>query len=168
MSNNIVLPALISLAQYGGDYGSFIDEVYKIFEKDFVFSKPTFRGKRLGLKRHPEYQGRAYTFYHMTHSGKKEDERTPDLRRCERIGWAKPSINNCDNWTLKIWPQVRNGHNRICIWLERPDEPDYMVILDDRQEYILPWTAFVIERPHEKRKKEKEYLESIRMQKPPN
>lgn len=160
MANNI-LPDLIYLNDYGGDYGNYIIAVYSIFETDFVKSKPFFRGKRLALKHHPEFQGRAYTFYHMTHTGSDEANRTPDLRRCERIGWAKPSIQECDKWTLKVWPQIRNGKNRLCIWLEKEGEPDYIVILDVRENYILPWTAFVIEYEHEKKKKLKEYNEYL-------
>lgn len=160
MSNRI-LPEMIFLQDHGGDYASYIDAVYAIFEADFVKSKPVFRGRRLGLKHHPEFQGRAYTFYHMTHTGEDEANRTPDMRRCERISWAKPSIEKGEAWSLKIWPQVRRGKKRICIWLQMEGEPDYIVILDVREKYILPWTAFVIEREHEKVKKQKEYQEYL-------
>lgn len=44
------------------------------------------------MKVHPEFQDRAYTFYHMTHKGNVENERVPDLRRCERMPWAKPTV----------------------------------------------------------------------------
>jgi len=46
------------------------------------------------------------------------------------------------------------------------NEPDYFVILDVRNDYILPWTTFVAEYGHEKRKKMKEYQEFLKKQKP--
>lgn len=162
------LPELISLIDFNGNYASFIDAVYKVFEKDFVASKPVFRNKKLALKHHPEYQGKAYTFYHMTHKGKDENNRTPDIRRCERIPFAKPVIEKCDNWSLKVWPQKRGNKTRICIWLDFKDDLDYFVILDVRPNYILPWTAFVAEYQHEKDKKMKEYTAYLKKQKPPD
>jgi hypothetical protein len=156
------LPALTLLRDYKGIFKDFFEAVYLIFVRDFVKSKPSYRGKVLRLKSHPFIDGKEYTFYHFTHSGDIEKERLPDLRRMERIAWAKPSIENCDKWNLKVWPQKRNGKNRICIWLELSDQPDYIVILDVRKKYTLPWTAFVLEYEHEKRKKRKEYEEYLK------
>jgi hypothetical protein len=172
MDNNTVeLPELLLLVDFGGDYPSYIEAVYKVFKRDFVSKKTKFRGEELRLKWHPIYQDKAYTFYHMTHEGEDEQNRLPDLRRCERMPWANPTIEKCDTWSLKIWPQVRTGkggtRNRLCIWLELADEPDYMVILDVRDDYKLLWTAFVPQYPHEKRKKQKEYEAWLKTQKSP-
>jgi hypothetical protein len=167
----ITLPDLLLLSDYGGDYHTYMEAVYAVFEADFVKSKPEFRGKKLRLKYHPETHGKAYTFYHMTHEGNDEANRQPDLRRCERMPWARPAIENCDAWQLKVWRQVRNGKDRICIWIELAGEPDYFVVLDDRKDYILPWTAFVLQYNHEKRKKQKEYeeyLKTLKKQEPPS
>lgn len=163
----IVLPELILLENYHGDYKSFIQAVYIAFQRDFVQHKTKFRGEELRLKWHPIYQDKAYTFYHMTHKGEDEQNREPDLRRCERLPWARPVIENCDKWNLKIWPQIRKGANRLCIWLDLEDEPDYIIILDVRKDYKLLWTAFVLEYDHEKRKKQKEYEEWLKTQKSP-
>lgn len=172
MDNNTVeLPDLLLLEDFGGDYPSYIEAVYKVFKRDFVSKKTKFRGEELRLKWHPIYQDKAYTFYHMTHEGEDEQNRLPDLRRCERMPWANPTIEKCDTWSLKIWPQVRTGkggtRKRLCIWLELADEPDYMVILDVRDDYKLLWTAFVPQYPHEKRKKQKEYEAWLKTQKSP-
>ncbi len=156
------LPNIMELNEYGGQYDTYIEALYKIFENDFVKNKPIFRGRRLALKYHPEFNGKAYTFYHMTHIGIDENNRTPEFRRSERLPWARPSIEKGDECHLKIWEQIRNGKNRICIWLDMGNDPHYFVILDDRKDYILPWTAFVAQYPHEKRKKEKEYNEWLK------
>jgi hypothetical protein len=83
------------------------------------------------------------------------------LRRCERIGWVKPTIENTENWKLKFWEQSRNGKSRVCIQLSVADDVDYFVILDVRVNCVIIWTAFVAEYTHEKRKKEKEYQDWI-------
>lgn len=155
----IQLPQLIELDSFNGDWSGYIEAVYKIFKQDFVDTKPAFRGQTLGLKRYPLVDGKEYTFYHFTHSGDIEDERKPDLRRCERIGWPKVLIENCDKFELKVWEQKRKGEKRICIWLEFEHDIDYVVILAERNGYLLPWTAFVLQREHERRKKQREYEE---------
>ena len=101
------LPIIIELSEYGGNYSSYINAVYAIFHKDFIRHKTSFGSHELQMKFNPMYQERAYTFYHMTHEGKVESERTPDLRRCERIGWARPCIENVESWSLKFWRQNR-------------------------------------------------------------
>jgi len=148
------LPNLVFLEDFGGNWHSFFEAIYQEFERDFVDNKPTFRGKRLGLKRHPEYEGKSATFWHMISEGCKEQERTPDIRRCERIRWPKPVIENEYDSTLKVWVEKRGSNKRIHIWFE---EEGYLVVLDDRRDFILPWTAFYVEREHQRRKYNKRF-----------
>jgi len=79
------LPPLVLFNAYGGDWRSYLDAIYNFFREDFVDDKPTFQGRRLGLKRHPLSQGKEATFWHMIQEGVVEENRTPDFRRCERI-----------------------------------------------------------------------------------
>ena len=92
------LPPLVLLESFGGNWTEYIEEVYAQFKRDFVDSKPSFRGVRMGLKRYPMEQGKEGTFWHMTSEGKVEADRLPDLRRCERIGWPRTLIEKvpCD------------------------------------------------------------------------
>jgi hypothetical protein len=143
------LPELILFEDYAGQWERYLDAIYAHFERDFVHNKPEFQGRRLGLKRHPEYQGKSATFWHMTSTGDDEAERTPDFRRCERIRWPKPIIENDQHPTLKIWAEPKGKNQRIHMWYE---DEGYLVVLDDRRDYILPWTAFYIEREHERTK----------------
>lgn len=165
MSNraNDILPDKIYLSDYNGHYESYMDALYTVFERDFVQSRPYFGSHRLGLKYNPEFQGRAYTFYHMTHTGEIENERIPDLRRCECIPWARPTIEKTSELSCRCWIQKRGRYYRVCIWLQT-DEDNYFVILDVRKTFILPWTAFVAERSHEIHKKEKEYSKWLKQQ----
>ena len=152
------LPELIYLEDYNGNYQLFIDAVYAVFERDFINHKTTFGSHQLKMKYHPAFQERAYTFYHMTHEGSIETERTPDLRRCERMPWARPTIENVEKYGIRFWEQERNGKHRVCIWLDTDDGDNYFVILDVRKTFVLLWTAFYADHSHQLRKKEKEYL----------
>ena len=151
------LPALVCLNDYGGNYYTYMEAVYSIFERDLLKYPPRFGSYKLSLKNNPLFQHRSYTFYHLTHTGEIETKRIPDLRRCERIAWVKPTIENVKKWALKFWEQRRNGKSRVCIQLSVEDDVDYYVILEVRVNCVLIWTAFVAEYEHEKRKKEREY-----------
>ena len=163
MGNKAGLPQKIYLTEYGGNYQKYIDAVYEMFEEDFIKHTAKFGSHRLKMKYHPEFQDRAYTFYHMTHKGGIENERLPDLRRCECMPWARPTIEQVSTWSLKFWRQSRRkSDNRVCICLEKDDEDidvDYFVILEVRSTYVLLWTAFVSEWENQTRKKLKEYKE---------
>lgn len=154
----VTLPEIIEINEFGGDYHSFNDAVYAIFRNDFVINKHIFEGKRLGLKAHPIVDGKEYTYYHFTHSGDIENERIPDFRRMERMGYPKPIIDKSKCISLKVWRNKRGRKNRILILHE---EAQYLVILDDRIDFILPWTAYFIEYKHRLQKYLKEYEEYI-------
>jgi len=157
------LPNLIELNEFGGDFNKYLEAIYKIFKKDFVDTKPNFNGTRLGLKKYPLVDGKEYTFYHMTHEGKIENKRTPDFRRMERISWPRPMIDKSKHQYLKVWRNVRRGKggtkNRILILHEKEK---YIVILDDRGDFILPWTAYLIKGRKQMAKQLKEYEEYIK------
>jgi len=158
MEDKRILPQKIFLEDYGGNYKYYIDAVYSIFENDFIKHKTRFGSHKLNLKYNPIFQDRAYTFYHITHEGEVESDRIPDLRRCECMPWAKPTIENVSDWQLKFWRQKRQkSSNRVCICLENEKDVDYFLVLEVRATYLLLWTAFVCERSREKAKKMEEY-----------
>ena len=148
------LPPLVLFNDYGGNWDAYLDAIYEWFKQDFIDSKPVFQGRQLGLKRHPITRGKEATFWHMTSEGMDEENRTPDLRRCERIRWPKPVIEHTDDPTVKYWVSVKRNENRIHIWLE---DLDYVVVLADRRGFLLPWTAFLVTRDHTRTKLRKEY-----------
>lgn len=153
------LPDLVLMPDYGGDWDRFLQAVYECFEEDFVNNKPEYEGRRLGLKRHPIEHGKEATFWHMTSEGANEEDRTPDIRRMERIRWPKPVIDNAKEregeTVIKVWRNIRGkNESRILLWLE---SEQYLVVLADRGDYILPWTAYEVTRSHRQRKLQKEY-----------
>jgi hypothetical protein len=148
------LPPLVHLSDYQGDFTKYLDAVYDHFKADFVDRKAVFEGMPISLKRHPQYQNKEFIFWHVTSEGAVEEERIPDMRRCERIRWIKPIIENANHPDVKKWENKRNGNRRICLWVENED---YLVVLDPRKDYILLWTAYMTNREHTRVKLRKEY-----------
>lgn len=158
-----LLPKIVSFNDFG-KWDMYIDFLYSIFKRDFIDSKPHVGKIVFRLKYKPKFQDRACTFYHMTHKGDIESERIPDMRRSERLPWCRHTIENTNTYNLCFWEEERNGHHRVCIWLQAEDENgnvaienNYFVILEVRAEYVLPWTAFCAEYNNQIRKKAKEY-----------
>lgn len=148
------LPELVLFLDYEGNWEKYLDAIYGFFKKDFIDSKPKFRGKTLGLKKHPLTLGKEATFWHFIQEGEIEEERIPDFRRCERIRWPRPIIEYSEDSCIKFWKNERKGEKRICLWFE---QENYLVVLAERNKYILPWTAYLVTRNHTKRKLKKEY-----------
>jgi len=151
----MILPDLTLFQSYGGEWQRYLDALYSHFTNDFIVSKPVFKGQRLGLKRYPLYKNKEATFWHLISKGQVEEDRTPEIRRCERIKWPRPIIDNSDNEHIKIWENKRGNEIRICLCY---GDWEYLVILAKRNGYILPWTAYPIEYGYKKIKLEKEHL----------
>ena len=161
MSDNeyLNLPDLIELSEFGGDFSKYLEAVYELFKQDFICKQPTYRGIRLGLKKHPQFEGKEATFWHMTSEGEDEATRTPDLRRMERIKWPAVLINQSEHPYLIVWENSRGTKTNILIFHE---DENYLVILRKGNGYILPWTAYFIQYPSRKRKLLKEYEDYIK------
>jgi hypothetical protein len=148
------LPPLVLLSDFGGDWAAYEAAIYELFCNDFLRQKLAFRGTRVGLKRHPLSLGKEATYWHFISEGDVEAERTPDMRRCERIRWPRATIENCDAQGVKVWETTRNGQVRIMLWIE---DADYVVVLSKREGYVLPWTAFYVEHPHRRKKLQRDF-----------
>lgn len=158
-SSYLELPELIELSDYRGNFSAYLEAVYGIFKQDFILQRPVFRGIRLGLKKHPEFEGKEATFWHMTSEGDDEQNRLPDLRRLERIKWPAFLINNSEHPYLRVWENTRGGKTNILILHE---EESYVIVLRKGNGYLIPWTAYLIEYPSRLRKFIKEYDEYIK------
>jgi len=148
------LPSITTLAEHGGNWSPYFEAVYGIFHRDFVASKPAYSGKRFALKRYPEFQGKSATFWHLISDGKVEDDRLPDMRRCERIAWPRPIIEAIDSQTVRCWRNTRGRSERILLAVE---DFSYVVVLDDREDFVLLWTAYYVEHANKRRRMEQEY-----------
>lgn len=158
------LPSLVSFQDYGGDWEQYINAVYQYFKKDFIDSKPKYDDRVVQLKRHPLFQNKEYTFWHVTSEGEEEEKRTPDIRRCERICWPRPIIEHFSDDSVRCWPNKRGRDKRIVLWFFKED---YAVVLADRKKYVLLWTAYMVSYRHTREKLLREYEEYLKRQIPP-
>lgn len=152
-----------SLNESAGDWTAYSDLCYERYYADFYRTRPTWPvdGKRFNIKRHPELQGRCATFWHMTSEGGDEANRTPALDRCERVSWPRLML---DEFTSTyparasariVWWVVRRGsEDRYVIALA---DFSYVVIVADRGDYVLLWTAYPVEFASRRRKFGLEY-----------
>jgi hypothetical protein len=99
-------------------------------------------------------KGKEATFWHIISEGEVESERLPDLRRCERIRWPRAIIDTSNFGFVKCWKTNRKGDERIALALE---DFSYVVVLADRGEFVLLWTAYYVEQEHRRQKLRKEY-----------
>ena len=139
------------LVPFSGKWEEYLEAIYRYFFEDFVFSKPKFGDKRVALKRHPIIKGKEATFWHFISENPpdsmSEEDRIPDFRRCERIRWPKPVMEQYGNksaicWWKTIRPSRRGTTRRILLAL---DDFSYIIVVDEHKDYVLPWTHFPVE-----------------------
>jgi hypothetical protein len=148
------LPPLVLLADHDGDWNLYLQALYEHFCRDFVSSCPQFGGRRVRLKRHPVTDSKEATFWHVISEGREEANRTPDIRRCERIQWPCALIESAGTDRVNCWKNSRKGETRIVIALT---DFSYVVVLSQRNDYLVLWTAYCIEQQHRREKLRKEY-----------
>lgn len=150
----LTFPELLYLEDYSGDFNSYFNAVYDVFENHFIKSKNYFQGTVVTAPKFPLEENIHRTFYHITHEGEEEDDRKPDIRRMERIRFPKFIIKQSPHEQLLVWKNKRKGQNRILIFNEAEG---YLLVLTDRKKYLLLCTAYYIEKNHRKRKLIDEY-----------
>lgn len=154
------LPPFVEFSDHHGNWSSYLDAIYEIFQRDFIHSQPEFHGRKINQKRHPVEQGKEAGFWHCISKGSVEAERDIDLGRCKRIRWPKPVINAVAEGKVKCWTNTRRrNETRVVIALE---DFSYVVILADRRGHLVLWTQYPVEREHSRRKLKREWEESIK------
>jgi hypothetical protein len=147
------LPPLISFNDYG-DWDVYVEVIYGHFRTDFVHSRPSFAGKPCWITSGPLSAGKEPTFWHITSTGKVEDERTPDLRRCERIRWPRPLIEAHPTNAMCSWRVKRDKKWRLNL---APLDFSYLVVLADLKKSVLLITTYWVAQEHHRQKLKKEW-----------
>lgn len=151
------VPPLILMAEHGDSFPIYIEAVYAIFRATFIDSQPKFQGRWVRCRRDPIYDSKEAGFWHCTSEGKTEEDRIPDIRRCERIRWLRAVIENHSDERVDVWyNDLRGGDIRYSLWFDE----EYLVVLGDRRRYWQLITAFTTDQEHRKRKLRKERDES--------
>ena len=152
------LPELILLENYSGSWQRYEDEVYSRFYRDFIESRPMFQ--RMPVKVTKQLvRGKERNFWHLIQEGRIEEDRIPDLRRCERIGLTRAIIQHSDDSRIKKWSKKIRRKIRHLLWFE---EAEYLVVLEKRSNCWILWTAYYTSREHTKRRLRKEYYHSLK------
>lgn len=151
------LPELIKYNELE-PFEKYYENVYKIFENDFIKHRPILNGKKIGLQKEPTVNGKPQTFHHMT-TEDSLDERGNKIRkiaieRCERMAWNRAILES--NYVgLKIFPEKRSKNRKnLVIWFT---EKDYVIVLRDASTYYVFITAYPIKYNHKKKQLQKAY-----------
>jgi hypothetical protein len=114
----------------------------------------------MGLKRHPELDGKSATFWHFVTEGSIEADRIPVRERLERIAWPKAILVEAGNDPSRVlvWAneRCRSTHVKSTRWIVALYDFSYVVVLDEREDYVLPWTAYPVAEDHRRRKLRRE------------
>ena len=156
------LGPIVTLSECNGDFSNYQEYLYSVFKNELYNNKVYYNGKPISLRRNPEYLDKEYSFFHLTckdfdNTGNEED-RVPDLRRCERLHWIKPGIETdhmtkCNQLCFKAYTKTVRNKERVHLFNE---SDRYMIVLEERSNYYLLVTAYYIEYDNTLQKKIKE------------
>jgi hypothetical protein len=155
------LPKLICC---DGNWDEVEHGLYAKFKSDFLDRQASFKGLAVKLRFIEGDPEKRIPFWHLISEcgeGDSEEERIPDFRRCERIGWIRAIVDHANDPNLMIWEQQRNGKINIAVAL--PDF-SYVVFLASRKPktgpvYVILLTAYFVQREKKREKYRREYEE---------
>ncbi len=158
--NSLTPPPLNVFSGDTEEWDSYQESLFEIFRTTILEAGLTFQGVKIQCRRQPEYQGKHAAFWHLISEGEREDQRTPDFRRCERLAWVAWIIQNADKKEISYWESKRGRETNIVLWNE---QSEFAVILGKRNGYYLLLTAYAVIEEHRiasfQRERE-EYLKS--------
>lgn len=136
-------PDLLRFADFGGDWAAYEAELNQVFMDEIVRAGLVFRGTAVHCRRHAEVAGRWASYWHLVQEGRVEDDRTPDLRRCERLRWVPWLIQNAvAHPEIDEWQNTRGTEVNTLLWYRE----EYLVILGQRNGYWLLRSAYCTEK----------------------
>lgn len=134
------------LLPFTGEWAAYEDNIYEAFLDSFVRADVRFQGLRVKAQYRPETRNKGFSFWHViseapSRDNRNEDDRIPDLHRCERVRWIAWAIGSADLGEAHVswWENIRGRDTRVVIWAEAWD---FAVILDKRRDYYLLKTAY--------------------------
>jgi len=136
------------------------DELYAIFKRDFKDSQAVYEGNAVWF--FPEMDsGKEVVFWHMTSRHDQEaGERLPDLRRSERLPWARPMLDGSRRPEILAWDYEEGDRSiKTYLWLK---DYDFLVLMKKyRNGGRRLVTSYYVDRPHTRRSLEKKYARRI-------
>lgn len=151
MRKCVACSSLNTLEQFNGDFKKYDNFLYnEIYLHQLTEGILIFNNKKVSFKKHPIECGKEQTYFHLTtkstNKGIPLSERNPDLRRCERLHWIRPSletdhVNLCGFSCFVQYVEPYKNTNRVHLFNE---QERYLIILEERKSYYLLITAFYI------------------------
>jgi hypothetical protein len=136
------------------------DELYEIFLEDFIEDTASYSGRAVCFSGKMDH-GKECIFWHLTCREYSANRgRFADLRRSERLPWARPTIDHNAAPEVRAWDYLEGkGNIRTYVWLK---DHDYVLIMEKYSDNeILLVTAFWVENPNFRRKLERKYHQRI-------
>lgn len=151
-----------------GDLDEYENSLYESYLETVAQNKITFQGREIFVNRKFNKEGREISFWHLISEKpffnsdydelkinvNSSDGRFLYLRRCERICWIRPIIENCNEKGILIWNKIDKGENKLIIWFK---QNDYAVILNNKPDYLFLITAYPIDYDNRRNTLQKEY-----------
>ena len=136
------MPLPECLYRNGLDWKLYLERVHRVYLDTIARAYLQFDGWPVRQRFFPSDEGKAFTFWHMVTTGDLEAERTPDEKRCERIGWVAWTIANAKaDPSISWWENTRRSNTNVVLWL--PDQ-SYAVILSKRTGYYVLTSAYEV------------------------
>lgn len=141
--NNSIPPELFL---FSGEWEPYQEALFEIFKTTIAQGNLTFLGLPVKTRWFPSLKGKDFTFWHLISEGEKEEDRVPDLRRCERLSWVGWVLNNyATHPSISFCENNRKSSKNYVIWYK---EGNYVVILSKRGKYFLLKTAYHVTSSH--------------------
>lgn len=132
--------ALPDLMPLQGEWADYADSIYQVYVDKIANANLTFQALAIRCKYVPATNGKHFGFWHVISEGDSEDDRLPDLRRCERITWIAYLIANIEaDADITWWENKRGANTHVVIWHEAEN---FVVILAARNGYYLLKSAY--------------------------
>ena len=152
------------LLHFAGDWASYEQALYAVFLGELAQGGVEFDGLPVTCRRNPEANGRWAAFWHLIQEGHIEEERLPDIRRCERLRWVRWTIEHGrGHEAIDVWQNTRGREENTLLWYNE----EYLVVLAERRQgsgWLLK-TAYVTDRSNRKRQLARERDDWSRAQK---
>lgn len=156
------VPNTIKFESFGGTEDDYLTHLYGIMWHDFYTVGVTFMGKPVHLEKYPMFNGREYTFDHITRP-KRPDQSVQivDYYRCKKIPWISSILNAAPTPDLKCWSfqdKYRGKWTtRVIVW----DEGNrFFIVLHDAGRLFYLITAFTKGSDRDIRKLNEQYNKS--------
>lgn len=119
------LPNEMNSHEYG-DFDQYFEAVYQCFRRDFIHSRVFYKGSLVSVLPNRIEDGKHFTFWHIVGRKDLKGERKICLRRCARVPWIKPIIQNYHQPEVTKWYDPIE--NKFKFWLQ---EERHLVVLKE-------------------------------------